>query len=155
MYPQKHFLFSYLIGLIFAKIGIISYKVAFFVALVGLFIDIDHYIVFIFKRKNMSFKDAWNKAVKGLYHGRSFIHHWAGFILITIIVILLYFLNRNLFWIIGLGYYSHMFLDYVHLNVLKIREKIIIKKFGIVERINKFEVLFDIFLIVGIVLLVL
>ena len=103
----------------------------------------------------MSFKDAWNKAVKGLYHGRSFIHHWAGFILITIIVILLYFLNRNLFWIIGLGYYSHMFLDYVHLNVLKIREKIIIKKFGIVERINKFEVLFDIFLIVGIVLLVL
>ena len=103
----------------------------------------------------MSFKDAWNKNIKGLYSGRSFIHHWIGFVLIRLIIILLFYFNRTLFWIIGLGYYSHMFLDYVHLNVLKIREKIIIKKFGIVERINKFEVLFDIFLIVGIVLLVL
>ena len=154
MYPQTHFLFSYFIALIFAKFGVFDYKTAFFVALVGLLIDVDHFIVFVLKYKEINLRDAWNKAVKGLYAGRSFIHHWIGFILITGLIILLYYFNRTWFWIIGLGYYTHMFLDYAHLNVLKIREKMTIKEFGITEKINKFEVLLDIFLVVGIVLLV-
>jgi len=153
MYPQTHFLFSYLIALIFVKFGVFSYKVAFFVALVGLFVDIDHFIVYIFKFKEMNFKHAFNKAVKGIYKGKSFIHHNLGFVLITAIIVALYFFNRTLFWIIGLGYYSHLFIDYAHLNVLKIREKMTLKEFGITERINKFEVMLDIFLVVGIVLL--
>lgn len=153
MYPQTHFLFSYFVGLLFVKFGVFNYKTALFVALVAVFVDIDHYLVFIFKRKSMSFKDAWNKNIKGFYHGRSFIHHWLGFVIITLVVFLLYFYNRSLFWILGLGYYSHMFLDYAHLNVLKIKGKMTIKEFGLVEKINKFEVLFDIFLIVGIILL--
>ncbi len=141
MHPQTHFLFSYLIALVFVKFGVFSYKTAFFVALVGLFIDIDHYITFIFKYKEMDFRHAWNKAVKGFYYGRSFIHHKIGFVLITAIIGILYFVNKNLFWIIGLGYYSHMFLDYAHLNVLKIKGKIKIKELGLVEKIGKFEVL--------------
>jgi len=155
MYPQTHFLFSYFVALIFVKLGIFNFKTAFFVALVGLLIDVDHYITFIFKYKKTDFRSAWNKAVKGLYRGRSFIHHWAGFVLITFLIIWLFFANKNLFWIFCLGYYSHMFLDYAHLNILKIREKMTIKEFGITEKINKFEVLFDIFLIIGIILLVL
>lgn len=155
MYPQTHFLFSFFVALIFVKFGVFDYKIAFFIALVGLFIDLDHYIAFIFKYKDMDFKDAWNKAVKGLYAGRSFIHHKIGFILITTLIIILFFFNKTLFWIIGLGYYTHMFLDYAHLNVLKIKEKMTIKGFGITEKINKFEVLLDIFLLIGILLLIL
>lgn len=153
MYPQTHFLFSLLVGMIFAKFGIFDYWVAFFVGLAGMLVDIDHFIVYVFKYKDIDFKDSFNKAVKGLYRGRSFIHHIFGFVLITLIIILLYFSNKTWFWIIGLGYYSHMFVDYVHLNVLKIREKMTIKEFGIIEKINKFEVLFDLFLIIGIILL--
>lgn len=153
MYPQTHFLASFLIAMFFAKLGVFDYKIAFFVALVGLFVDIDHFIVYVFKYKEMDLKHAWNKAVRGLYHGRSFIHHNIGFVLITLAFILLYFFNRTWFWILGLGYYSHMFIDYAQLNVLKIREKMTIREEGFVMRINKFEVLFDIFLVLGIILL--
>lgn len=155
MYPQSHFLFSLLIALIFVKFGVFDYKIALFIGIFAVLIDLDHYITFIFKYKEMNFKDAWNKAVKGLYAGRSFIHHTAGFVLITALVILLYYFNKTWFWIIGLGYYTHMFLDYAHLNILKIKEKMTIKEFGITEKINKFEILLDIFLVIGIGLLIL
>lgn len=155
MYPQTHFLASYFIGLIFAKLGFFDYKVALFVGLAGMLIDIDHYIVFALKYKELNLKDSFNKAVKGLYHGRTFIHHQIGILIMTLIIIALYFLNKTWFWIICLGFYSHLFIDYAHLNILKIREKMTIKEFGITEKINKFEVLLDIFLILGIILLLL
>lgn len=156
MYPQSHFLFSLLIALIFVKFNVFNYKIALFIALFAVLMDIDHFIIYIIKRKEWSLKDAWNADVKGKFkHARTFIHHYLGFILITILIIVLFFINKNLFYIFSLAYYSHMFLDYAHLNVLKIKEKMIIKEFGIIERINKFELLFDIFLVIGIVLLIL
>ena len=97
MYPQTHFLFSFFIGSLFVKFGVFDYKVAFFVALVGLLVDIDHFIVYVFKYKEMNFKHAWNKAVKGLYAGRSFIHHQIGILLITLVIIFLYYFNRTFF----------------------------------------------------------
>ena len=154
MYPQTHFLFSLLVATILAKFGLFTYQTAFFVALVGLFVDIDHYIEFVLKYKKVNLRDSWNKAVKGLYHGRSFIHHKIGFALITAIVIALFYLNRNLSWILGLGYYTHMFVDYAHLNVLKIKEKMKIKEAGWVMKINKFELMLDIFLFLGLILLI-
>ncbi len=155
MYPQSHFLFSLLIALILAKLNIFDYRIALLIALVAVFVDIDHFIIFVAKRKDWKLKDAWNADVKGNFkNARTFIHHWLGFILITAIIITLFFINKNLFWIIGLGYYTHMFLDYAHLNFLKIKERITIKEFGFIEKINKFELLFDIFLLIGIVLLI-
>jgi len=153
MYPQTHFLASLLTGMIFSKFGVFDYKVALFVGLAGMFVDIDHFIVFVLKYKEMNFKHAFNQAVKGLYHGRSFIHHQIGIVLMTLVIVALYFYSQTWFWIIGLGYYSHLFIDYAHLNILKIKGKMTIEEFGIIERINKFEVLLDIFLAVGIILL--
>lgn len=156
MYPQTHFLFSFLIALIFVKFNVFNYKIALLIAIVALLIDIDHFIIFIIKRKEWNLKDAWNAEVKGKFkHARTFIHHYLGFILITIFIIILFFINKNLFWIVGLGYYSHMFLDYAHLNVLKIKEKMIIKEEGFIMKVDKFEILFDIFLVIGIILLIL
>jgi len=154
MYPQTHFLFSYFIALVLAKFGVFDYKVAFFVALVALLVDIDHFIVFVLKFKDINLRNAWNKDVYGKYHGRTFIHHWIGFLLITGVVVALFFVDKNLFWILGLGYYSHMFLDYAHLNVLKIRGKIKIKEAGFILKLSKFEFLFDILLLIGVLLLI-
>lgn len=153
MYPQTHFLASLLIGMVFSKIGFFDYKVALFVGFVGMLVDVDHFIIFVLKYKEIDFRHAWNKAVGGLYHGRSFIHHWIGIVLMTLIVIVLYFYKLTLFWIIGLGYFSHLFVDYAHLNVLRIRERMTIREEGFVMKIDKFEVLLDISLVVGIVLL--
>ena len=156
MYPQTHFLFSVLVGMIFFKFGVINFQAVWLVGLVGMLIDIDHYIIFIFryKGKDFSLKDAFNRAVKGLYAGRSFIHHEIGFILITIILVFVFYSNLFLFWIFALGYYSHLILDFGHFNILKIKEKMTFREEGFVMRINKFEVLLDIFLVIGIVLLI-
>ena len=153
MYPQTHFLFAFLIASIFAKYGVFDYKIVFLIAILAVFMDIDHFIVYALKKHNYSLKDAWNADIGGKYKGRTFIHHYFGFILITTIIIALFFLNKTWFWVIALSYYSHMFLDYTKLNILKIREKTTIKFEGFIERINKFELLFNIFLIIGIMLL--
>ena len=154
MYPQTHFLFSFFLATIFVKLGVFNYKIALLIAGIAVFMDIDHFIVYALKKHDCSLKDAWNGAVKGKYKGRTFIHHYSGFILITLIIIALFFLNKTGFYILGLAYYSHMFLDYTKLNILNIKGKITIKEVGFTEKINKFELLFDIFLIIGIVLLV-
>ena len=156
MYPQSHFLFSFFIGTVFVKLGFFDYKIALFIAIIGMLIDIDHYFVFLSKKKyrNHSPKHAFNLAVKGIYRGRSFIHKRFGFILITAIILSLFYTNKTLFWIFGLGYYSHIFLDYMHLNILKIRGNIVINEFGFVEKIGKFEVMLDIFLAIAIFLLI-
>ncbi len=156
MYPQSHFLFSLLVALIFVKFAVFDYRIALLIALVAVLIDLDHFIIYIIKRKEWSLKDAWNADVKGKFrNARTFIHHYVGFMIITLIIVGCFFVNKNLFWILGLGYYTHMFLDYAHLNVLHIKEKMTLKEFGLIERINKFELLFDIFLAIGIVLLLL
>ena len=155
MYPQTHFLFSLLISLILAKLGVFEYKIALLIAVFSVFVDIDHFIIFALKRKDWNLRDAWNSEVKGKFkNARTFVHHWLGILIITSIIIVLFFINKNLFWVFGLGYYTHMFLDYAHLNFLKIKEKITIKKFGFIEKINKFELIFDVFLLAGIVLVI-
>ena len=155
MYPQTHFLFSLLIGLIFVKLGVFDYKIALLIAIFSVLIDSDHFINFALRRKNYSLRDAWNAIVIRHFHGRTFIHHIVGFILITFLIIFLFFANKNFFWIVSVGYYSHMFLDYAKINFLKIKGKMTIKESGFIEKISKFEILLDIFLMIGIILLIL
>jgi hypothetical protein len=154
MYPQSHFLFALFISMIFVKYGVFDYRIALLIAVLAVFVDIDHLINFIIKKKDYSIRDAWNAGIIGHMKERTFIHHYLGFILITGIIVLLFFLNRTWFWIILIAYYSHMFLDYAKLNILKIRGRITIKEAGFVEKINKFELLFDFFLVIGIALLI-
>ena len=153
MYPQSHFLFSFLIGGIFAKFGIFSWKIALLVGLVGMIIDLDHFLNFAFRRKDYDLKDAWNACVVNHFTGRTFIHHWIGFTLATVLIIWLFYQNTIWFWIIGLGYYSHIVLDYAKINILKIRGIETIREEGFVMRLSKFEAMLDIFLVIGILLL--
>ena len=153
MYPQSHFLFSLLVGMIFFKFGIVDLKSAVFVGLVGVLVDVDHYVNFIFRKNDFSVKDAWNAVVVSHFRGRTFIHHEIGFVIVSLIFAGLYFYNLYLFWIFALGYYSHLVLDFGHFNFLKIRGKIRFQEKGYVVKITKFEVLFDIFLVIAIILL--
>lgn len=154
MYPQSHFLFALLIASIFAKYGVFDYKIALLIAVFAVLVDIDHFINFAIHKKDYSLKDAWNAGVLKHMKEKTFIHYYLGFILISAVIILLFFFNRTWFWIIGISYYSHIFLDYAKLNILKIKGRVTIKEAGLAEKINKFELLFDIFLVIGIVLVI-
>jgi len=152
MYPQSHFLFAFFIAIIFVKFNIFGYEIALLIAVLAVLVDIDHFIIFVIRKGDYSLRDAWNAGILKHIKERTFIHHYVGFILLTTIIVLLFFLNRTWFWIITLAYYSHMFLDYAKLNILKIKGKRIIKKAGFIEKISNFELLFDIFLMIGIIL---
>ena len=148
MYPQTHFLFSWLVALIFVKLNVINYKIAFFVVLLGVLIDLDHYFSYVIKYKKISFKQAWNNHVKQSHREKNFMHNKIGFLVITLISILIYFINQNVFWILVLGYYSHMLMDFIQIRFLKFRNKITIHLLGFTEKITKTEVLFDVFLLI-------
>ena len=153
MYPQSHFLFSFLVASIFVKFGVFDWRIALFAGLVGMLIDLDHFLNFAFRRENYNLKDAWNGCVIRHFPGRTFIHHWIGFILITAIIVGIYYWNMTWFWIISLGYYSHIVLDYAKINILKIKGVEVIRESGFVMKLSKFEAMLDIFLVIGLALL--
>jgi len=155
MYSQSHFLFSFFIALIFVKFNIFSYEIALLIAVFAVLVDIDHFIKFAVKKRKYNLREAWNATTVKHFKERTFLHHLSGFLIFSVIIISLYFINKNVFLVVGLGYYTHIFLDYANLNVLKIKGKETIKEIGFIERISNFELIFDIFLTIGIILLVL
>lgn len=156
MYPQSHFLFAFFISVILVKFGVLNYQTALIIAVFAVLVDLDHFILFALKKHDYSLKDAWNAHVGKRYEGKVFFHHKYGIIFMTFLTILLFFISTNWFWIIGISYYSHMFLDYFKLNIIHIRKKFItIKEAGFIEKINNFELFFDLFLSIGIFLLIL
>ncbi len=154
MNPHTHFLFAFLLAEILVKFGILSHKLAVLVALIAVLIDIDHYIYYGVKHKSWDLRKAWNAATvtheKG---GRTFIHHRVGFLIITALVIISFYLNKTVFWILAIGYYSHIFLDYVNLDILRIKRSLRFKEEGFVVNVPVHEIVFDLLLIVGIALL--
>jgi|APSaa5957512622_1039677.scaffolds.fasta_scaffold32442_2 hypothetical protein len=154
MYPFSHFLFALFSGEVFVKLGFLNQDLALLVAVIAVLIDIDHFVFYSFKHQDWDLKHAWNAAVSGKEEERTFIHHWIGFLIITIVIAGLYFYNFTVFLVLALAYYSHMFLDYAHLNVLKIKGIVSEEIDGYVLRIHKYEVLFDVLVLVGILWLV-
>jgi hypothetical protein len=153
MYPQTHFLFSWLVALILVRLNIINYKIVFFVVLFSVLVDLDHYLSYIITYKKINFKKAWNNHVQYSSREKNFIHNKVGFLVITLISVLIYFINKNVFWILVLSYYGHILLDFIHIKHLKFREKITLNFLGFSQKITKIEVLFDILLVITLIFL--
>lgn len=119
MNPHTHFLFPFALGLVFANLGFLSIPLVIIAACIGVFVDIDHYIEHILhtKKNKFSLKSTWNNSMK--YHKfrqRSFIHDGSGIVLLTIFIIIVSFFSWPYGIVLGLGYYSHLLLDYVHMK---------------------------------------
>ena len=123
MRPDKHFIygliFSLIIFLIFPSIGVTGLLIIIFSTI---FIDIDHFIYYAFRKKNLSLKKAvvwytnnwlkFNKFTpeqKEKVYGGAFIFH--GIEMLVILLILGVFLSR-IFLFIFIGFLFHMFLDW-------------------------------------------
>ena len=118
MNPETHFLFPFVIASILAKFNIISWKLVLLCGLIGLIIDVDHYLEHIIHSKSnrFSLKAAWNNSIRfHRFSQRSFVHHWQGALLFLVLFIILGFYYWKLSLVLAIGYYSHLFLDYIHL----------------------------------------
>ena len=152
MYPWTHFLFPFFISEVLVSFSYLTHWQAIIVGTIGVLIDLDHPIEFALVRSKFSFRQAWNNSVVShKIEGRTFIHHWLGILIVTIFCSVLFFLNPLYTLIIALGYYSHILLDYLHIKILN--KNIKFKEFGFSIRIPEYEIILDIFLLVGIVLL--
>lgn len=113
-------IFSFLLWLIFRDIGIVGAGIIF---LSSFLIDVDHYIYYIFIKKDFSlknsvkhFKLSREKAMKmplekrkNYYSGWCFLH---GFEILIVLVVLGYFVSEYFFFVF-IGFVFHLFLDLV------------------------------------------
>ena len=145
MYPVTHFLFAFLLMQIFVKSSLISQKVAILFAVISVLIDLDHFIYYGIKHKNWSLKNSWNVAVIKHEAGeRTFIHHSTGMIIVLFICVILACFNLLLSNLIFITYFSHILLDYIHINFKK---AINLKKRGFRIRMPLYEIIVDIILL--------
>lgn len=154
MYPWSHFLFGFLIGLVFVKLGYFGYGIAILIGILAVLVDLDHYFYYGIKHKTWNFRKAWNAGSVIHEKGeRTFIHHLKGFIIMAFISAIIFLISRTFGIVVASAYYSHMALDYWSWNFIKIRgeEKFKEKKFSF--SVPNYELFWDGIFIAGIVLL--
>lgn len=155
MNPQTHFLFPFFIAFILTKLNILSWKLAVLCGLIGVLIDIDHYLEHIIhsRSNSLSLRACWNNAIKfHRFNQRSFIHHWQGFLILSLIFLIVLFFNWKISLILAISYYSHLILDYVHLK----KEKVLRWKIGeLFMKESRLEIIIDTLLVLGIIVLIL
>ncbi|MFA6461596.1 MAG: metal-dependent hydrolase [Candidatus Woesearchaeota archaeon] len=144
MYPQTHFIVPFLLAEVLVKLGILNHKLAFLAGLIGVIIDLDHYLYRVIKYKDFSLKDSWNGAiVRGDPGERTFLHHRFG----ALIVALISGVMGLFYWpgaiVLVLGYYSHLLLDDIHIKTKKILR---LKEEGYVFKIPFYEIIVDVIL---------
>jgi len=153
MYPQSHFLLPFFLGVVLTKFNILNWKLALIGGLVGVLVDVDHFFEHIFhKKKNkFSLRDTWNNSVH--YHWfseRSFIHHWQGILLCSLVFLVIGWLNWKIVLVLGLGYYTHIISDNLYTEA-KPKKILKFKKEGFFIQIPYYEIIFDAALVLGIV----
>ena len=150
MYPLTHFLVSFFIGLVLVKQGYFSMLQALYTGLVGLLIDIDHFVYFVIKKKSFNFKDAWNSAIKHTLDERtSLVHLLPGFLIFSFLILVLFFISKIWFWIFFIGYYSHMVLDFLNFKKwLEVNKRFRFKEEGFLFNVPLYEIVFICILVI-------
>ena len=125
MLPKWHlflgFIFSLILFIIFPKIGIIGFVIIFFSSFL---IDADHYIYYVFKKRDLSLKNAYSwfiqKRKKYLALSRKKrnevyleIHFLHGIEPLLILFVLGIYVSEYFFYIL-IGFAFHLFLDITH-----------------------------------------
>ena len=123
MLPKYHllfgFVFSIILWLIIPSIGLLEFSIIF---LSSFLIDVDHYIYYVFTRKDLSLKNAYRYFIKKRKKGISkkikkgnpnpamfFLH---GVEVLTILFISGVFISKYFFFV-ALGFAFHLILDVI------------------------------------------
>ena len=151
MYPLTHFLFALVIASVLHLYQIFNIYFVILTAIIGVLVDLDHYLHRIIKFKDYNIKNCWNRSI--LHKDkkqRTLIHHKKGAMIISVILLGIYFISKSLFLAGAIGYYSHIFLDNLH---YKLKEKIKFKEFGFIVRMPIHELIFEVILAILVLLI--
>jgi hypothetical protein len=124
MYPKEHFFLGFFLSsLLFFGFESIGFFEAAIVLFSSVFIDVDHYIYYILRKKDLSLRKAYfwfisngkkygkiPKRHKKKYYLSILIFH--GIEPLLLLIILSFFLP--IFWFVSFGFIFHLSLDYLH-----------------------------------------
>ena len=146
MLPIKHLIFGIILSaillIIFPKIGWMGF---FVIILSTVLIDVDHYLYFVYKKKNLNLKNAFNWFIENgkkfyslpkierdkFYLGFCFLH---GVEILFILFILGIFISKYFLFIL-VGFSFHLFLDVIY----SISQRKRITKVSLVHDFLKFK----------------
>lgn len=142
MYPSQHLffaaIFSLILFLLFPYFGIVKISIVF---LSAIFFDVDHYLWYVYKKKDLSLKNAYNwfignerkllsfsrKQRNTLAGGLCFLH---GIEILAIFFVGIFLSQYFLFVFVGISF--HLLLDIINETIYR-------------DRIDKFSVIYDFF----------
>ncbi|MBN2458461.1 metal-dependent hydrolase [Candidatus Woesearchaeota archaeon] len=135
MYPHAHFITGFLFGVIGWRFGIINAVDMFIIAAGAVLIDIDHYIYYIIRHKDLNPKRFWNKSAEyGITkeeNERTFIHHLPGMTIIIPLLFILLFFSLRIGYIAITIYIPHMILDHLNYINKRLSEYHVVDIFGL------------------------
>lgn len=160
MYPQSHFLFPLLIGLVLEKLGYVGLDFVLVAVLIGVFVDLDHPLKHFLLTGELNPKKTWNAGIVKHEDDRTFIHHKQGILMMSILFIVFYAYFPYWTTAVALGYYSHMLLDHFStskgfIDTMKLKDywgywkPVSLKIYGFDTEIALHEIALDLLLIIG------
>ena len=154
MFPQTHFLFPFFLGGILTVLGYFSWPLAVLAGIIGVIVDVDHLFEHVLHAKTdkWSLRKTWNQSIQfHQWHQRSFLHHSSGELLVTALLLMLAPLNVLVALALGIGYFTHIVLDDIHIQRAKYYRCSLL---GWRLREEYHEIVFDFVLVIAIVALV-
>ncbi|MBU2052997.1 MAG: metal-dependent hydrolase [Nanoarchaeota archaeon] len=142
MLPRTHTFLGIIFSLVIAYSFNLSLIAGIIIFLSSVLIDVDHYLYYVYKKKDWSLKRAYNFFIVGknkiaslsrkqrneFYHGFSFLH---GIETLVILFILGKFLSEYFYYIL-IGFSFHLFLDIIHQKTIH-------------DRFDKYSIIYDYF----------
>ena len=143
MFPSKHFIFGLIFAgflfLIFPKINFIGFLIIIFSTVL---IDVDHYLYYVYKKKDFSLRNAYNWFIEHkkkllslpweqrnkFQTGFCFLH---GIEVLFILLILWVFVSKY-FLFVFVGFTFHLVLDIIHQRT-------------IMDRLDRISLIYDFF----------
>ena len=147
MYPHTHFIFGLLLAILGIRLNIINIPLGAALVLFSVLIDLDH----LAGSLSVNPRKIWNNLVQGGDESKIyFMHSYLGFVIVTLIIFLLYFIDIRWMYVLGTAYYFHLSLD--SFNRLITKETRTKKLFGFTFMLPPYYFLADLVGIVGIIL---
>jgi len=122
MMPRSHFLFGILFGAIASFFfPQITLRYVFLAGIAGVLVDIDHFVSHMIATGDLTptgmwkrcFNDKYKKHLKAPHYRSRFVHGWRGLLIISLLLVPVFWITPLVAVALCAGYYSHLVADWI------------------------------------------
>jgi hypothetical protein len=131
MYPHMHLIVGFLFGVIGLKIGVIQPFDIFIIAVLSVLIDLDLYLSYIVRYKDVHPKRFWNYAVSRADNHKTLMHNLSGIAVIVPLIFIIAWFDVRIGYIMLVSFLPHMILDHIDIVNKMLVDYKVFEAFGI------------------------